>query len=126
MTVAASQRDGEVQLSVADHGSGIPQEYRSRVLERFVRLDASRSKPGFGLGLSLAAGVVRLHGGQMRLEDNAPGLRIVIALAAAEPKSVESSPVKFEPVEAKPVDTSASLPRPASTAQANPAGLPSL
>ncbi len=126
VTVAASQRDGEVQLSVADHGSGIPQEYRSRVLERFVRLDASRSKPGFGLGLSLAAGVVRLHGGQMRLEDNAPGLRIVIALAAAEPKSVESSPVKFEPVEAKPVDTSASLPRPASTAQANPAGLPSL
>ena len=67
---------------VADRGPGIPEADRGRVLERFVRLEASRSKPGFGLGLSLAAGVARLHGGQLRLEDNAPGLRVVIALPA--------------------------------------------
>ncbi|WP_082540452.1 HAMP domain-containing sensor histidine kinase [Bosea sp. Leaf344] len=72
-----------IELSVADHGPGIPEADRSRVLERFVRLDRSRSKPGFGLGLSLAVAVVKLHGGQLRLEDNAPGLRVVMTLPAA-------------------------------------------
>jgi signal transduction histidine kinase len=50
------------------------------VLERFVRLETARSRPGFGLGLSLAAAVARLHGGALRLEDNEPGLRVVLAL----------------------------------------------
>ena len=47
---------------------------RERVLDRFVRLEASRSEPGSGLGLSLVAAVARLHGGSLRLEDNEPGL----------------------------------------------------
>jgi signal transduction histidine kinase len=71
---------GEVLLEVADRGPGIPEVDRSRVLERFVRLDQSRSKPGFGLGLSLAAGVARMHGGAIRLEDNNPGLRVTMTL----------------------------------------------
>ncbi len=125
VTVAAAEADGHVLLSVADHGQGIPEQDRERVLDRFVRLDASRSKPGFGLGLSLAAGVVRLHGGQMRLEDNAPGLRVVIALPVVEPESVAPGAVAARPAEAKPVDTSASSQAPASTGQSNPAGLPS-
>jgi signal transduction histidine kinase len=50
------------------------------VLGRFVRLEASRSEPGSGLGLSLVAAVARLHGGSLRLEDNEPGLRVVLAL----------------------------------------------
>ena len=54
-------------------GAGIPAEDRARVLDRFVRLDSSRSKPGNGLGLSLVAGVMKLHGGALLLEDNAPG-----------------------------------------------------
>jgi signal transduction histidine kinase len=49
-------------------------------VERFVRLEESRSKPGSGLGLSLAAAVARLHGGELKLEDNHPGLRSIIAL----------------------------------------------
>jgi signal transduction histidine kinase len=69
-----------VEISVADHGPGIPVEDRGRVLERFVRLEAARTRPGSGLGLSLAAAVARLHGGQLRIEDNAPGLRVVLAL----------------------------------------------
>jgi signal transduction histidine kinase len=78
--VSAHRRDGEVRIVVADRGPGIPEAERGRVLERFVRLESARSRPGFGLGLSLAAAVARLHGGALRLEDNEPGLRVVLAL----------------------------------------------
>lgn len=61
-------------ISVSDRGPGIPEADRERVKERFVRLDESRSKPGNGLGLSLATGVMKLHGGRLVLEDNSPGL----------------------------------------------------
>jgi signal transduction histidine kinase len=64
-------------------------EDRERALARFVRLEKSRSRPGSGLGLSLVAAVARLHGGSIRLEDNRPGLRAVLALPAsrAQPAS---------------------------------------
>ncbi len=64
------------RVTVADSGSGIPEEMRGKVLERFVRLDAARASPGNGLGLSLVDAVARLHGAQLVLEDNRPGLRI--------------------------------------------------
>ena len=63
-------------VEVADHGPGIAPADRPRVFDRFVRLEGARSRPGSGLGLSLAAAVARLHGGAVRLEDNAPGLRV--------------------------------------------------
>jgi signal transduction histidine kinase len=66
--------DSSVVIVVADRGAGIAVEDRARVLDRFVRLDSSRSKPGNGLGLSLVAGVMKLHGGALLLEDNEPGL----------------------------------------------------
>ena len=68
------------ELVVADNGVGIPAADRDRVLERFVRLERSRSRAGSGLGLSLVAAVARLHGGRLRLEDNAPGIRAVLSL----------------------------------------------
>ena len=78
--------DGQrIMLTVADHGPGIPDADRGRVVERFVRLEQSRSQPGSGLGLSLAAAVARLHGGELKLEDNHPGLRSVLALPRAGP-----------------------------------------
>ena len=84
--VVAAGNDGErIALSVADHGPGIPEADRGRVVERFVRLEQSRSAPGSGLGLSLASAVARLHGGELKLEDNHPGLRSVIALPRAGP-----------------------------------------
>ena len=69
-----------IELSVSDNGPGIPEADRVRVVERFVRLEGSRSRPGSGLGLSLASAVARLHGGTLRLEDHAPGLRVVLAI----------------------------------------------
>ena len=77
VAVAARGSGEDVLLIVADTGPGIPEQDRVRVLDRFVRLDASRHHPGSGLGLSLAKAVVELHGGVLRLEDNLPGLRVV-------------------------------------------------
>jgi signal transduction histidine kinase len=84
--VVKAGNDGErISISVADRGPGIAEADRGRVVERFVRLERSRSEPGSGLGLSLAAAVARLHGGELKLEDNHPGLRSTIALPRAGP-----------------------------------------
>lgn len=83
--VSGGRADGCVEISVADDGLGIPAEDRERVLKRFVRLEAARSRPGSGLGLSLVAAVARLHGGEVRLEDNKPGLKAVLSLPTGEP-----------------------------------------
>ena len=80
ITVTGAREDDKVVITVADHGAGIPAEDRSRVTERFVRLDESRSKPGNGLGLSLVSGVMKLHKGTLVLEDNGPGLRARLVL----------------------------------------------
>ena len=75
-----TRRAGEaIELTVADRGTGIAPQDRERVLQRFVRLDASRHRPGTGLGLSFVAAVARLHRAGLRLEDNAPGLRVTLA-----------------------------------------------
>src|ERR1017187_4463132 len=84
--VVRALNDGDrIQLPVSDRGPGIPEAERSHAVERFVRLEQSRSQPGSGLGLSLAAAVARLHGGELKLEDNHPGLRSTIALPRAGP-----------------------------------------
>jgi signal transduction histidine kinase len=84
--VVSAVNEGErVLLTVADRGPGIPEAERGRVIERFVRLEQSRSQPGSGLGLSLAAAVARLHGGELTLADNAPGLKSIIALPRGGP-----------------------------------------
>jgi signal transduction histidine kinase len=82
IVVGLRQHGGRVLIEVADNGPGIPQEDRRRVLERFVRLEKSRSEPGSGLGLSLVDAVTRLMGGSFRIEDNQPGVRAVIDLPA--------------------------------------------
>lgn len=70
-------------LEIADSGPGIPEDSRDTVLARFARLDESRATPGSGLGLSLVAAVARLHKADLRLEDNEPGLRVILQFDAA-------------------------------------------
>jgi len=78
-----ARRDGDqVLLSVTDHGPGIPEADRGHAVERFVRLEASRTLPGSGLGLSLASAVATLHGGDLKLGDANPGLRATLAIPA--------------------------------------------
>ena len=74
-----------IEVEVSDRGPGIAPADRARVLERFVRLEGARSRPGSGLGLSLAVAVARMHHGELRIEDNAPGLRVIVALRAGPP-----------------------------------------
>jgi signal transduction histidine kinase len=80
ITVTVERKNDNIVLSVADRGPGIAEADRGRVLDRFVRLETSRTRPGSGLGLSLAAAIARLHNGTLKLEDHAPGLRVVFSL----------------------------------------------
>jgi signal transduction histidine kinase len=81
--MSVSQAADGVVLTVADTGPGIPAEDRPRVVERFVRLEASRSSPGTGLGLSLVAAVAHFHRTQLELGDNAPGLKASLTFPRA-------------------------------------------
>ncbi|HTM76258.1 MAG TPA: HAMP domain-containing sensor histidine kinase [Devosia sp.] len=83
ITISLRQSAGRVVIEVADNGPGIPPEDRKRVLERFVRLEKSRTEIGSGLGLSLVDAVTRLHGGTFTIDDNAPGVRAIMDLPGA-------------------------------------------
>jgi signal transduction histidine kinase len=80
--IEARREGDQVLLSVTDRGPGIPESERKHAMERFVRLDTSRSQPGSGLGLSLASAVATLHGGELRLGDAHPGLIATLVLPA--------------------------------------------
>lgn len=73
-----SEDQKSVILIVEDNGVGIASENHERALQRFVRLDDSRSEPGSGLGLSLVAAIMDMHKGTVKLEDAEPGLRAVL------------------------------------------------
>jgi signal transduction histidine kinase len=83
ITISLGLVGANVEIAVGDRGAGIAPQDRERALQRFVRLEKARSLPGAGLGLSLVAAVARMHGGAVRLEDNAPGLRVVLSLPAS-------------------------------------------
>ncbi|WP_372779580.1 ATP-binding protein [Litorivivens sp.] len=71
----------QVVIEVADSGPGVSPAERDKVLQRFYRVEASRSEqPGNGLGLSLVNAVVKLHGGSVQLTDNFPGLRVSLRM----------------------------------------------
>jgi signal transduction histidine kinase len=80
VTLEVLSAAGLVEIVVADNGPGIPEADRGRVKDRFVRLDEARGGSGSGLGLSIVAAAAKLHGGELRLEDNRPGLRAVLTL----------------------------------------------
>ncbi|MDB5399727.1 MAG: Two component system histidine kinase [Rhodopila sp.] len=92
--VKFSPQDGTVRLSVSinsmvfiavsDEGPGITLCERGKATDRFYRGESARSTPGSGLGLSLVLAVAHLHGGELCLEDNKPGLRAIFALPLAE------------------------------------------
>ena len=69
-------------IAVNDTGPGIPPEFREKALQRFQRLDSSRSEAGNGLGLSLVNAVARLHDAKLVLQDHNPGLSVTLTFNA--------------------------------------------
>jgi signal transduction histidine kinase len=82
ITVSLHKAGGSVELDVADDGQGVPESERKRIFQRFYRMEASRTTPGNGLGLSIVAAVAEVHGAQLAAADNHPGLRIAMVFPA--------------------------------------------
>ncbi len=100
LSLSVGRRSGRVEVTVADRGPGIAPELREEVFRRFFRADHSRTTPGSGLGLSLVQAVVQLHGAEIELTDNQPGLRILMRLPAqapARPNGSRTGQPKAEP-----------------------------
>jgi signal transduction histidine kinase len=90
ISIGADERDSTIRVWVADNGPGIPENRRADALRKYGRLEQSRTREGSGLGLALVRAVARLHGGDLQLESNSPGLRAVITLPRAEPDTVRA------------------------------------
>jgi signal transduction histidine kinase len=86
---AIEERDA-VLMEVQDDGPGIPSAEQTRVVDRFYRLDQSRSLPGNGLGLSIVTAIASLHWGRLDLADASPGLVARIVLPRAEVAALPS------------------------------------
>lgn len=78
IAVSTRSKNGFACVSVSDRGEGIPKADRERVLKPFVTLDPSRSDGASGLGLALVSSVLRLHGGDMAISDNSPGVSVTL------------------------------------------------
>ena len=82
ITLGLARQGDVIFLSVSDDGPGIPPHERERVLDRFYRLEKSRTTVGSGLGLSLVKAIAELHGAKVELVDNLPGLRVTVTIPA--------------------------------------------
>ncbi|MFV2093043.1 MAG: ATP-binding protein, partial [Hyphomicrobiales bacterium] len=80
ITISAAKIGEEIRISVADTGPGVSPADQERVLGRMVRLEASRSAPGSGLGLSLVAAIAHHHGARLDLTDANPDLCATLSL----------------------------------------------
>ncbi len=78
VTICAARSGGDLVVSVVDDGPGIPENMHEKVLQRFFRLEASRTTVGSGLGLSLANAIVKVHDARLELTDAKPGLRAAV------------------------------------------------
>jgi signal transduction histidine kinase len=96
-----ARHDGDrIILAVTDHGCGIPEADRKHAVERFVRLETSRTLAGSGLGLSLASAVAKLHGGDLTLDDAQPGLRATLSIPARSTSGLAAPTVDVQQIDA--------------------------
>ena len=72
IVIESIRREDGLEITVADTGPGIPEDMRTRVVERFFRMDSSRATPGNGLGLSMVDAIVKLHDATLVLDDTNP------------------------------------------------------
>jgi signal transduction histidine kinase len=86
--LVTSELPSTIAVAVSDTGPGIPAEERTRVFQRFYRLERSRSTPGSGLGLSLVEAIAALHQIGIELTDNGPGLRVTLRFHAPDQRTL--------------------------------------
>jgi signal transduction histidine kinase/ActR/RegA family two-component response regulator len=92
ITLASEERDGTVEISVADTGTGMTEDVRTRVFDPFY---TTKGKAGLGLGLAVSYGIVRRHEGTIEVESE-PGkgsvFRIKLPAATASAARVDAAP----------------------------------
>ncbi len=82
-TIAATQSDGVVAVTVTDNGPGVPWDQLPRIFERFYRAGAPSSRPGSGLGLAIVAAVAAAHDGRAEAAPAVPhGLQVTLTVPA--------------------------------------------
>lgn len=86
--LSVTRQEDRILAKVSDDGPGIAPEEREKVFQRLYRLDNSRTTPGSGLGLSLVRAVADLHAASISLEDNHPGLVVVVSFPRAKSSTV--------------------------------------
>ena len=94
MTAGENSTGDKVWMEVADDGIGIPEADRSRIFERFYRVDKARSREsgGTGLGLSIATEIVQRHNGTLSLVDReGPGTTVRLELPIIQPLGGEAA-----------------------------------
>lgn len=84
ISLSGSIANGQVVISVADRGEGIPSERHDEALAKYRRLSRARSLAGMGLGLSLVTAVAHLHNGRLKLDDNCPGLAVQLTFPSLQ------------------------------------------
>jgi signal transduction histidine kinase len=82
--VKLTVKNHHIQIEVSDTGQGIPKEQLEHIFQPFYRVDETRTTGGFGLGLSLAERIIKLHKGTISVEsEEGVGTRFIISLPAA-------------------------------------------
>ena len=92
--LTASLTGGVLALEVRDHGPGLPAGGAGQVFEKFWRGEARSGRAGAGLGLTIARGIAKAHGGQLLAADHPEGgavFRLEVPVAG-EPPGIESEP----------------------------------
>jgi signal transduction histidine kinase len=83
--ISADCREECAVLAISDDGPGVPPDERDLIFSRFYRSEKSRGTPGNGLGLSIVAAVARVHGANVKLSSNRPGLTIELQFPPSTP-----------------------------------------
>jgi signal transduction histidine kinase len=83
VTIRLRCEDGEAVAAVGDDGPGVPPEEHQKLFQRFYRREASRTRPGYGLGLALVWAIADLHGGRMKI-GGASGLHVALHIPLSQ------------------------------------------
>ncbi|QJQ07397.1 HAMP domain-containing protein [Undibacterium piscinae] len=73
--ISVTERDGNIEIEIRDHGPGVPEEALAKLFDPYVRLEHGRyqNSNGMGLGLGIAQSIVHAHGGQLLLANHSDG-----------------------------------------------------